>query len=408
MMLGIMTDQYPTQAVAQFFNTVAAGIPWTRFAHDEYHKTVAGLPLGYMSEPYASKRLFALDPSESRGHGWSGEALEVHFPRNIYNPFPMSAWRFMGEMNAAGELRGFARLGGDFFAVKNARGRRVRDARGTLPQVRLADAGYPDRAVAPGKAAAVPTARFQVLREGLQECEARIAIDKALVSADKRIKLGPALAAEGARPARPARPRHAPRREHPAPGSREPTSGPHRPTEMPGTCSPRCLATSGTSAPVGSKRPRGCTTWQPQWRRNSSSRDALPDAAVRDHPGCMREDQYESTPYPDVVSLAHEIRRSNGRLEEAMRPNSRELVFRGVAGNVAGFCTDRPRNVRLKASRVAPMIWYRCMTASVSAPLDGAFSMSRSDHSSGGTECQSTTGLTFHAPPFTFKVAFLV
>ena len=69
MMLGIMTDQYPTQAVAQFFNTVAAGIPWTRSAHDEYHKTVAGLPLGYMSEPYASKRLFALDPSESRGHG---------------------------------------------------------------------------------------------------------------------------------------------------------------------------------------------------------------------------------------------------------------------------------------------------------------------------------------------------
>jgi hypothetical protein len=194
MMLGIMTDQYPTKAAAQFFNTVAPGIPWTRSAHDEYRKTVAGLPLGYMSEPYASKRLFALDPSESRGHGWRGEALEVHFPRNIYNPFPMSAWRFMGEMNAAGELRGFARLGGDFFGIKNAKGRRGATLAARFPKSGWRMLDIQTALLAPGKSGAVPTARFEVLREGLQECEARIAIDKALVNADKKAKLGPEVA----------------------------------------------------------------------------------------------------------------------------------------------------------------------------------------------------------------------
>jgi len=194
MMLGIMTDQYPTKAVAQFFNTVAPGIPWTRSAHDEYHKTVAGLPLGYMSEPYAAKRLFALDPSDARGHGWGNPALEVHFPRNIYNQFPMSAWRFMGEMNAAGELRGFARLGGDFFAIKNSRGRRGATLAARFPKSGWRMLDIQTALLAPGTSGAVPTARFQVLREGLQECEARIAIDRALVDAEKRAKLGPELA----------------------------------------------------------------------------------------------------------------------------------------------------------------------------------------------------------------------
>ena len=166
--------------------------------------------------------------------------------------------------------------------------------------------------LAPGKAGAVPTARFEVLREGLQECEARIAIDKALVSADKRIKLGPALAQKRKTCSTSAFRDMAPRREHPARGSRN--------LQVARIGLRRCLV---------HVRPGAWQLLVRQLRLGARDREAvrhggrsggerqvaLPDAAVRDHPGCMREDQYESTPYPDVVSLAHEIRRSNGRLE---------------------------------------------------------------------------------------------
>ena len=49
--------------------------------------------------------------------------------------------------------------------------------------------------LAPGPDGAVGTSRLEVFREGLQECEARIAIESALVDEARKAKLGPALAA---------------------------------------------------------------------------------------------------------------------------------------------------------------------------------------------------------------------
>jgi hypothetical protein len=85
-------------------------------------------------------------------------------------------------------------LGGDFFAMKNSQGRRVGRLAARFPKSAWRMLDIQTALLAPGKTGAVPTARFEVLREGLQECEARIVIDKALVSADDRTKLGPELA----------------------------------------------------------------------------------------------------------------------------------------------------------------------------------------------------------------------
>ena len=197
MMLGSMSDQFPTKPVAQFFSAVAPGIPWVRISHDEYRKTVVGLPIGYTSGPNLAGAT-PEDPSDSRRHGWQGEALCAYFPRNLYDAFPMVLWRTMGEMTAAGAGRGFVRLGGDFFPLKNAKGQRGwgnrLSARFPKSSSRMLD--VQTALLAPGQKGPVPTARFAMLREGLQECEARIAIDKALMDAEKRAKLGPELAQE--------------------------------------------------------------------------------------------------------------------------------------------------------------------------------------------------------------------
>ncbi len=88
------------------------------------------------------------------------------------------------------------RLGGYFFSLKNARGGRGwgnrLSARFPKSSWRMLD--VQTALLAPGKNGTVPTARFEMLREGFQECEARIAIDKALVDPQKRAKLGPEVA----------------------------------------------------------------------------------------------------------------------------------------------------------------------------------------------------------------------
>ena len=53
--------------------------------------------------------------------------------------------------------------------------------------------------LAPGKEGAIRTARFELLREGVQECEARIFIEKALADQKLRGKLGAELADEAQR-----------------------------------------------------------------------------------------------------------------------------------------------------------------------------------------------------------------
>ncbi len=150
MMLGAMSDQLPTKQVGQFFNSVAPGIPWVRISHDDYRQTIVGLPIGYTSGPNLAGAT-PEDPSDSRRHGWQGEALYAYFPRNLYDTFPMILWRTMGEMTAAGAGRGFVRLGGDFFPLKNAKGRRGwgnrLSARFPKSSWRMLD--VPDRAVGP-------------------------------------------------------------------------------------------------------------------------------------------------------------------------------------------------------------------------------------------------------------------
>jgi hypothetical protein len=127
---------------------------------------------------------FGADPDEGRLHGWAMKRLKVHFERNIRNEFHLQTVRFLAEMNITGESRGFARQGADFWPVfKGRRGALT----GTLGERYTSRRNLDVRAtmLAPGKAGAISTHRFEMIREGLQEAEARIFIEKAIL--DKKI-----------------------------------------------------------------------------------------------------------------------------------------------------------------------------------------------------------------------------
>jgi len=88
----------------------------------------------------------------------------------------------LGEVNIAGAQRGFGGLGADFWPVlKDKRGRR----RGTLsaryPKSSWRNLNIRTALLWAGPEGAESTVRFEMLREGIQECEARIFVEEALL-----------------------------------------------------------------------------------------------------------------------------------------------------------------------------------------------------------------------------------
>ena len=148
-----------------------------------------------------------------RYYGWQRKKdwLLTGFPRygcfygnkaSQIGPHPMAICRSLAEgaMTAAGRLprspgvNGFDRLGADFWPVLiNKRGKgaplcgRYPESNWGQLKINFATAAI----LAPGKAGAVATGRLEMIREGLQETEARIFIEKALVG--KKISGEPAV-----------------------------------------------------------------------------------------------------------------------------------------------------------------------------------------------------------------------
>jgi len=208
-MIGISTDNRPSKEVIDLFRKVASNVPWVSHGHAMPHE-LHGVPVGYLSGVWAGGR-FAKDPSLGRTYGWQrtfsglrskafsapGGAVLTHHARSTNNSFGQTTWRFIGEMNTTGQQRGFGRMGGDFFAVlKDRRGRWRGGLSARFPKTSWRNLDIHTSVLAPGKNGPVATARFEMMREGLQEAEARIFIEKALLDKQFRAKLGEDVAVQ--------------------------------------------------------------------------------------------------------------------------------------------------------------------------------------------------------------------
>jgi len=131
-------------------------------------------------------------------YGWNEELQVTVFPRFggtswvIYPPLwwdaPLGVHRELAEACLGGNQRGFGRVGADFWPVVGGKLLLNRYPESNLAQLSV----YTSTASVfhPGPEGALPTVRSENLREVVQECVAKIYIEKALVDKALRAKLG--------------------------------------------------------------------------------------------------------------------------------------------------------------------------------------------------------------------------
>ncbi|MBL7043842.1 MAG: hypothetical protein ISR77_34745 [Pirellulaceae bacterium] len=174
-MLGLVADVEPPPGVLKATAQLFPSVPWMRHAHS-LRRSRPEFPLGYQAIVWSAR--WPGKPSDGSRLGWSREDRVVQFMRYGESAPPTFA-RLLGEMNLIGEQRGFGRIGADFWPV--LKGDRRSDLMGRYPDSGWRNLEWMTRyMLLPGPAGPVSSARMEMMREGIQECEARIFVEQAL------------------------------------------------------------------------------------------------------------------------------------------------------------------------------------------------------------------------------------
>ena len=102
--------------------------------------------------------------------------------------------RLIPEWNIMGAQQGIGRMTADFFHIPTQKGRTTWLPKRFKETCSWFNARLRPEWFSPGLDGAISTARFELLCEGLQECEARIFLERALLSDTSRPRMGKALA----------------------------------------------------------------------------------------------------------------------------------------------------------------------------------------------------------------------
>lgn len=199
-MVGCGMDVRPTKATVEFFKKVAPGAAWILQTHAG-PDVMFGVPVGYKAHVWNVPSVS--EPEKKRLYGWQNKMRLTAFLREgckwrsgVRGDSPLPVYRLVSEAMFLAGQRGYGRLGADFWAVKSGG-----------PNAFVLHDRYPDSrwgqlsigtscssVLAPGPDGAVSTVRYELLREGLQEAEARYVIERALTSPALKTKLGDELA----------------------------------------------------------------------------------------------------------------------------------------------------------------------------------------------------------------------
>jgi hypothetical protein len=217
MMLGMTGDYLPTKQTVQMFAGILPGVKWIQNSHpgNLNGTSIHGVPYGYQTRVYVplNPPMAPMAPGDpKRPYGWKVRPQCDFFPRHMLRPSADFGWhRTIVETALVSEQTGLGRIGADFWPVPNGgmteEGRResqgVQGHRGSVTiTARYPEADWDqlnintstEALLAAGPEGALTTARFELIREGVQDCEARIFIEKVLDSAAQRGKLGDDLA----------------------------------------------------------------------------------------------------------------------------------------------------------------------------------------------------------------------
>lgn len=213
--LGMCGDLQPPKKYLELLDKVFPGTPWVVHSHSPMRPN-AKLYSKYsvVHSAAANMMKYAIDPAIRRDYGWNlemqatapvtdgkgrggyldpgGKRATAVFPRYMRSPDRVLI-RCCAEYQITGWQIGVGRLMADFFGP--------REPRQSLPVFQRYPRTWSNMGIglvrtwfSPGATGSETTIGFEVLREGVQECEARICIEKSLLDGRSRAKLGEPLA----------------------------------------------------------------------------------------------------------------------------------------------------------------------------------------------------------------------
>ena len=209
--IGIAQDVRPSRDVTAMFQRIAPYARWAIHSHSSSQNI--GAVIGFRANVYTAH---VPDPDKPPVHswwkryyyGWNQDRLIVVFPRDggsnafinppLWGDAPLAVHHQILEGALSANQRGIDRIGADFWPVlAGERRRRPRSIINRYPASswnQLSVSTAVGSVLHPGPAGALPTWRLELIREGLQECEAKIFIEKALLDKSLRARLGEELA----------------------------------------------------------------------------------------------------------------------------------------------------------------------------------------------------------------------
>ncbi len=207
MLFGLVGDTRPTQ---QAMDDICAGVPhgqWAVHSH-RFCDVWKGYPMGLAIALWGIG-VTPVDPSAGYSFGWSNPLWLCYYPREMNLGSTLVEHRVKLEKWMAAKMaytpflskghgpRGLGRIGADFWVVlKDVRGRATQTLAGRYPESAWGQLNLNfciPHILGKGKTGPLATVRSEAFREGLQEFEARVFVEKALLDDVAPGLLGDAL-----------------------------------------------------------------------------------------------------------------------------------------------------------------------------------------------------------------------
>jgi hypothetical protein len=189
--LGHSYDIPPADEFAKFWSELLPGVNYMRYGHYDYPTFGRGRPAPWKSDFIVFE--WAPNWSANPIYGWKKPVINLPWIRlrsergngNVWknDPYvtvPLTTFRVLGEAAVQSQYRGFGRLGLDFWPVLEGgtlgiHGRYIKSSwRQSDEMIKCISVPGPDGALS--------SAKIETIREGLQETEARIQLEKALLA----------------------------------------------------------------------------------------------------------------------------------------------------------------------------------------------------------------------------------
>jgi len=207
MLLGMASDRWANKQEMALLQEVSGDLPWINQTHGGGHvgsklngmATVAYTAYVWNVQYANSDPINSPTPKgslTSRMYGWKRPELYAEFRRGgALSDWPHSTVLLFPELQITGGQRGLGRVGADFWPVfKDKQGRRRDWVWDRYPQSLWHSCNLMSHMLLPGPTGPVASVRYEQLREGVQECEARIAIERVLTDDALKAKVAPDLA----------------------------------------------------------------------------------------------------------------------------------------------------------------------------------------------------------------------